>query len=152
MDYSATPWKKGITDNFVNIELLLLTGQFTLWNPTQFQFKMWVLYTSQWVSGTVIGIYLKIINMSVMPFCHGNYEVRQTDWEQASYLINIIIATASAANWTGIFLIACSNFVPKIIRQVASFKNTQFPSFSGGTFPRRPCALSNHVKVRSTSL
>ena len=90
VNYSKCLWyltvaqrQKGITDNFVKIELSPIsirgnhkTTYFELINSKNIISKILALYTSQWEPSTVIDNYLKIINMSVMSFCcWGQYNI-----------------------------------------------------------------------------
>ena len=91
--YTAAEWQKGITDNFCQ-NWVITTNRSRVTKPSyqlelsnssvetsktlKYQLKKQILCTSQWESGTVIGNYLEIINMSVMPYLSwvgsiGNY-------------------------------------------------------------------------------
>ena len=87
-----------------------------------------------------VGIYWK-----KKKYCLNYYDVRRTDWERTSIVFNKHNSN-SELNWLVFSSVPVLNLHLKVFAKLhdSSFKNTKFPSFSGGTFPRHPCPLANH--------
>ena len=65
--------------------------QFTLLTPENFSLKSEFYVQANGIQGMVNGNYLKIINMSVMPFCRGWADLK---WSSFVFLLADIFANA----------------------------------------------------------